>query len=154
MKRGRKREILTEKEARLMNILWANEPMYVREILAQCPDPKPHFNTVSTTVRNLEAKGYVAHEVVAGNHRFYPVVGRDKFRERTLAEVIRDYFGNSYKKAVSMLAQEEKITPDELREIIDLIESKAKESEGEESRGHTPSSDLLSRDEADTNNCK
>lgn len=133
MKRGRKREVLTEKEAVIMNMLWANDPMYVREIVELYPDPKPHFNTVATTVRNLEAKGYVDHDVVAGNHRFYPLVARSEFRERTLAEVIRDYFGNSYKRAVSMLAEEEKITADDLREIIDLIENKSENKNESES---------------------
>lgn len=125
MKAGRKPRMLTEKEAFIMNILWDSErPLYVREILEKYPEPRPHFNTVATTVRILEDKGYVAHEVVGGSHRFIAIASRDEFRARGLADLIRDYFAGSYKSAVSALVEEEKISVDELREIIDIIEKK------------------------------
>ena len=54
---GRKRKILTEKETEIMNMLWERGPMFVKEMLVMYPDPKPHFNTVSTLVRILEDKG-------------------------------------------------------------------------------------------------
>lgn len=124
MKAGRKRQTLTEKEAVLMNLLWDNGPLFVREMVERYTEPKPHFNTVATTVRILEKKGYVTHEVIAGSHRFSAIVKKEDFSDRSLAEVIRDYFDNSYKKAVSALVEEEKLSVDELREIIELIESK------------------------------
>ena len=124
MKAGRKRQALTEKEGRIMQMLWERGPMYVREMVELYDEPRPHFNTVSTQVRILEEKGYVGHEVVAGSHRFFAVARKDDFRERSLAEVIRDYFDNSYKNVVSALAEEEKISVEELREIIDLVERK------------------------------
>lgn len=125
MKAGRKPRMLTEKEAFIMNVLWDSErPLYVREILEKYPEPRPHFNTVATTVRILEDKGYVAHEVVGGSHRFIAIASRDDFRARGLADLIRDYFAGSYKSAVSALVEEEKISVDELREIIDIIEKK------------------------------
>lgn len=48
----------------------------------------------------------------------------ENFREKSLAEVVRNFFNNSYKSAVSALVEEEKISVEELREIIDLIEQK------------------------------
>ena len=107
-----------------MNMLWENGSMFIREMVDIYPEPKPHFNTVATTIRILEKKGYVGHEVIAGSHRFYAIAERAEFGDRTLAQVIRDYFGNSYKRAVSALAEEEKISAQELREILDLIENK------------------------------
>lgn len=124
MKAGRKRQVITEKEAVLMNMLWENGSMFIREMVDIYPEPKPHFNTVATTIRILEKKGYVGHEVIAGSHQFYAIAERAEFGDRTLAQVIRDYFGNSYKRAVSALAEEEKISAQELREILDLIENK------------------------------
>lgn len=124
MKAGRKRQVITEKEAVLMNMLWENGSMFIREMVDIYPEPKPHFNTVATTIRILEKKGYVGHEVIADSHRFYAIAERAEFGDRTLAQVIRDYFGNSYKRAVSALAEEEKISAQELREILDLIENK------------------------------
>ncbi|MDE6027076.1 MAG: BlaI/MecI/CopY family transcriptional regulator [Muribaculaceae bacterium] len=127
MKAGRKKQELTEKEAVIMNLLWDNGPLFVREMIDLYPEPKPHFNTVSTTVRILEGKGYVGHEVLGNSHRFYAIADKSDFRSRSLSAVIRDYFGNSYKSAVSALAEEEKISVEELKEIIDIIESRNKE---------------------------
>lgn len=124
MKAGRKRQVLTEKEAQIMQMLWSRGPMFVREMVALYPEPKPHVNTVSTTVRILEDKGYVSHEPVGGSHRYYAVARMEDFRERSLTDLVRNYFNNSYKSAVSALVEDEKISVDELREIIDLIERK------------------------------
>ncbi|MDE5795871.1 MAG: BlaI/MecI/CopY family transcriptional regulator [Muribaculaceae bacterium] len=126
MKAGRKKQILTQKEAVIMQMLWERGPLFVREMLEFYPEPKPHFNTIATTVRILEGKGYVSHEVLGGTHRFFAVADKNEFRTRSLADVIRDYFGNSYKSAVSALAEEEKISVDELKEIIAMIEGKDK----------------------------
>ena len=124
MKPGRKPKALTEREAAIMKLLWERGPMFVREMLEFYPEPKPHFNTVSTTVRNLEEKGYVTHEALGGSHRYSAAVSPENFREKSLAEVVRNFFNNSYKSAVSALVEEEKISVEELREIIDLIEQK------------------------------
>lgn len=126
MKAGRKKSVLTEKETLIMNVLWEHGPLFIREMLDYYDEPKPHFNTVSTLVRILETKGYVGHEVFGPSHRFYAIAQPAEFRDRSLADVVRNFFGNSYKSAVSALAEEEKISVDELREIIDLIESKKK----------------------------
>ena len=124
MKAGRKPKALTDKEAAVMKLLWERGPMFVREMLELYPEPRPHFNTVSTTVRNLKEKGYVTHEAIGASHRYAAAVPPEHFRDKSLAEVVRNFFNNSYKSAVSALVEEEKISVEELREIIDIIERK------------------------------
>lgn len=131
MKAGRKKQLLTEKETEIMNLLWEYGPLFVREMVEFYPEPRPHFNTVATLVRILETKGYVTHEVLGSSHRFRAVADRSLFRNRSLADVIRNYFGNSYKMAVSALVEEEKISVDELKEIVDLIEKKNNSGDSE-----------------------
>ena len=55
-------EKLTPREEELMRCFWTRGPLFVRELVALWPEPKPHFNTLSTMVRGLEAKGYVGHK--------------------------------------------------------------------------------------------
>ena len=124
MKAGRKRQMLTEKETEIMQLLWDRGPLFVREMVELYPEPKPHFNTLATLVRILEEKGYVGHEKLGNSHRFYAIARKSDFSRRSLGEVIRDYFNNSYKNAVSALVEDEKISVDELKEIISIIESK------------------------------
>lgn len=114
--------ILAERERSVMQMLWDHGPLFVREMVELSEEPKPHFNTLSTTVRNLEAKGYVEHETFGTTYRYKAVARREDFRERSLAEVVANYFSNSYKKIVLALVEEEKISVDELREIIDMVE--------------------------------
>lgn len=125
MKPGRKpNPLLTEKEMTIMKMLWEHGPLFVREMLMHYPDPKPHFNTVSTLVRILEEKGRVAHETFGSTYRYHAVTRQEEMRDRSLKQVITDYFNNSYKSAVSALVEEEKISLDELKEIIKMVEEK------------------------------
>lgn len=124
MNPGRTRQILTERETEIMQMLWDRGPLFVREMLEIYPEPKPHFNTIATLVRILEEKGYVGHEKFGNSHRFYAIAQKSDFSRRSLAEVIRNYFNDSYKSAVSALAEDQKISVDELREIIRLVESR------------------------------
>lgn len=124
MKAGRKPQLITDRERGLLEMLWQHGPLFVREMVEHCPEPKLHFNTIATTVRVLEEKGYVGHEVVGGSHRFFAIARKKDFRDRTLANVIRDYFDNSYRNVVSALVEEEKISANELKEILSIIENK------------------------------
>lgn len=114
---------LTEKEAEVMRQLWSKGPQTIRELLAAYPDPKPHFNTVSTIVRILVDKGYVAHTGERNNAYTYgATVDSDAFGGRSLAQLVKNYFNNSYRSVVSALVEDEKISVEELREIIDMVE--------------------------------
>lgn len=119
---SRKKQTLTPREEELMQLLWDNGPMYVRELVQLYPDPKPHVNTVSTVVRTLEEKGYVNHEAAGTGYKYFSVAQKEDFADKTLNNVIKGYFNNSYLNAVSTLVKTEKISVDELRELIDLIE--------------------------------
>lgn len=127
-KSGRKAAVITEKEMNVMNILWSHGPMFVREMLDFYPDPKPHFNTVSTTVRILEEKGHIGHEVVGASHRYHAIAPQRQFRDRSFRDLVANFFNNSYKSAVSALVEEEKISIEDLRQIIDLVESRDQSS--------------------------
>lgn len=115
-------ERLTRREEELLHYFWERGPLFVRELVELMPDPKPHFNTLSTLVRALEAKGYLAHKAYGATYQYYAVVSEKDFSRRTLGQVIRRYFENSYLGAVSALVEEEKISVDELRELLDRIE--------------------------------
>lgn len=115
-------ERLTPREEELMRWFWTHGPLFVRELVEFFPEPRPHFNTLSTMVRTLETKGYVAHKCYGNTYQYYPVVTEEEFRRCTLKGVIRKYFDNSYLGAVSTLIREEQISVEELRELIDRIE--------------------------------
>ena len=115
-------ERLTRREEELMRMFWEHGALFVRELVERWPEPKPHFNTLSTLVRGLEAKGYLSHHDFGPTYQYYPVVSEQEFSRRTLGNVISRYFENSYLGAVSALVEEEKISVEELRDLLARID--------------------------------
>lgn len=115
---------LTNKEEEIMQILWKLKKAFVKEVLAEIIEDQPHYNTLSTIVRNLEEKGFVAHNAYGNTHQYYPIVKMEDYRKRFMNTAIDTYFNSSYKNLVSFFAEEEKISAEELREILALIEKK------------------------------
>lgn len=105
-----------------MRYFWERGALFVRELVELWPEPKLHFNTLSTMVRTLETKGYLDHKVFGNTYQYYPTISEKQFSRRTLGGIIDKYFGRSYLGAVSALVEEEKISVDELRCLIDRIE--------------------------------
>lgn len=120
------KEQLTPKEEELMRLLWEHGPIPISKLVELYPEPKPHFNTVSTVVRRLEAKGFVGHNDVGGAFHYFAAVEKERFRSRSFGNFIKNYFGGSYYGAVSALVAEEKISPEELKELLRLVEQKGK----------------------------
>lgn len=115
---------LTNKEEEIMHILWKLEKAFVKDVLAEIKNDKPHYNTLSTIIRNLEDKGYVGYNAFGKTHQYFPIISKEAYREKFMNNAIESYFNNSYKNVVSFFAKEEKISVEELREIIQLIENK------------------------------
>lgn len=123
MKRENKNQTFTERELDIMKILWeSTDGLFLREIVDRHPEPRPHQNTIATIIKILEEKGHVKHESIGNMHRYIPITPKIEARNRSFRILVSDFFGNSYKNAVSALVKDEKISVDELREIIDLIE--------------------------------
>lgn len=116
-------EKLTNKEEQIMLILWRKKKAFVKEIIEEMNEPKPHYNTVSTTIRILEDKGVVAHESFGKSHQYYPLVSQDAYKKKFVSGIVDSYFSNSFKNMVSFFAKKEKISADELKEIIQMIEN-------------------------------
>lgn len=115
-------EPLTKKEEEIMQVLWKLEHAFVNDIVDELPGKKPHRNTVSTVVRNLEQKGYVAHEVFGPTHRYFPKVSKEAYRSTFIGAILDGFFDKSYKNLVAHFARAEKISKAELEEIIRMIE--------------------------------
>ncbi len=113
---------LTNKEEEVMHILWKLEKAFVKYVLLEVKENKPHYNTVSTIIRNLEEKGYVGHTAYGNTHQYHPVITKEEYRTGFMSNAIENYFNNSYKSMISFFAKEEKISAEELREILNMIE--------------------------------
>lgn len=113
---------LTPAELEIMQILWDRESAFVNDILAELPDPKPAYNTVSTIVRILEQKGYLAHKAYGRSHEYYPIIDRDSYTKDFMVNVLNNFFGGSASRMVSFLSSNESISLEETDEILKLLQ--------------------------------
>ena len=112
---------MTTKEEEIMQVVWKLEKAFVKEIIEELPDPKPHYNTVSTLARNLEEKGLLLYEAFGNSHRYYAAISQDSYRKIKLKDLMTNYFDNSFKNLVTFFANEESVSKEELEELSDLI---------------------------------
>jgi len=117
-------EKLTNQEENIMLHIWQLKECVVKDIVNDLEEPKPPYTTVASIVRNLEKKGYLKSKKYANVFVYSPKVKEDDYKKTFMSDVVKSYFENSYKELVSFFAKEQKITAEELEEIIKMIEHK------------------------------
>lgn len=112
---------MTNREEEIMNLFWDKGPLFVRDLLTFYPNPKPHFNTLSTMVRALEEKGLIGHEAFGRSFKYHAIVDRDQYGQKTLKGIINKYFNNSYLDVVSMLVKDRGLSDKEIEDLIKQV---------------------------------
>jgi BlaI family penicillinase repressor len=113
---------LTNKEEEAMMILWKARKGFIKELIDLHPEPKPLYTTFSTVIRILEEKGYVTHKAYGKNHEYYPLIKKEEYKKMFMKDIVTDYFGSSYKNVVNFFVDEKKISAEDLKKIIQIIE--------------------------------
>jgi BlaI family penicillinase repressor len=113
---------LTNREEEIMDLFWQKESLFVKDIIDELPEPKPHYNTISTIVRGLEEKGFVGHEQFGNTYRYFAIISREEFSKNTIKNLVSKYFDQSYSSVVSMFVREEKISVEEIKALIRQVE--------------------------------
>lgn len=117
-------EKLTYQEEEAMRFIWSLGPCFVKNVVACYAEPKPPYTTVASVVNNLKRKGYLKAERFGNTYRYTPLVNQEEYTRRSVGNIVRNYFADSYKEMVSFFAWEQKISKEDLHEIIDLIEKR------------------------------
>lgn len=117
---------LTKAEEEIMQVLWDLEHAFVKDIIDQLDDPKPHYNTVSTIVKILEEKGFVDHESLGKSNRYYPIVAKGDYSKGSMKQFIGKYFDGSFANMLSFFAKEKDISVQELESILKEMKNKDK----------------------------
>ena len=121
---------LTRAEEEIMQLLWKIEKGMIHDLLEKFPDPKPAYNTVSTIIRILEQKGFVAHKAYGRTHEYFPLISKKEYTKSSFRGFMTNYFGNSYKSLASFFATEEELSIQELEEIQKTIRDEIHKQKG------------------------
>lgn len=121
------RKRLSAKEKEMMELFWKNGAMTIREALDLCDSPKPAYTTVATVIRILTEKDYLDFKQYGNTNHYFPKITAQEYGESNVQSVISQFYQNSYRLAVSAFIKEEKLSVDDLKDIIAEIENKKEE---------------------------
>ena len=119
----KKSPTLTEAELRLMEVLWQNGPATVQEILQGLPETAPlAYNSVLTTIRILEQKGYVKHVKDGRAHVYTPLIQREEATRSEIRRLVNRFFGNSHELLVLNILEDQTVDAKELKRLRKMLE--------------------------------
>lgn len=119
-------EKLSQQEEEVMQVVWKISRGFIKDFLDELAEPRPPYTTLASTVKNLEKKGFLKSEKLANSYRYSPLIKAEDYKRKFMKGFVSDYFENSYKELVEFFAKEEKISADDLKDIINLIEKQNK----------------------------
>ena len=115
-------EKLTNQEEDIMLHIWKLGRCAVKQILEVLPEPRPPYTTVASIVNNLKCKAYVKAEREGKGYVYTPAIAETEYKRKFLSGFVSNYFKNSFKEMVTFFAKDEKISPEDLKDIIREIE--------------------------------
>ena len=122
----KKSNTLTEAELRLMRILWRRGESAVNDLVAAMPEGEAlAYNSVLTTIRILEQKGYVEHRQEGRAFVYRPCVAENEASRSEVRHLMSRFFGNSREQLLLSLLGDDEISPQELQRLKSAIEAAA-----------------------------
>jgi predicted transcriptional regulator len=114
---------LTEAELRIMDVLWRKGSGTVQQVLDWLPaKPVLAYNSVLTTVRILEKKGYVSHAKDGRAHLYEPLIGRQEATRSEIRHLVSRFFRNSHEALVLNILEDEAIAAEDLKGLREMLE--------------------------------
>jgi BlaI family transcriptional regulator, penicillinase repressor len=118
---------LTEAELRLMDVLWQRGSGTVQQVLDALPSkPALAYNSVLTTIRMLEKKGYVEHVKEGRAHVYVPLIERKDATQSEIRHLVRRFFRNSQEQLVLNILEDRGIDAEELNRLRQMLEESKK----------------------------
>ncbi len=109
---------LTKAEEQIMQTIWKLNKAFLREIIDELPNPKPHQNTVATIIKILVEKEFVGITVFGRTHQYYPLVSKETYSKGSLKSLVKGYFEGSFSSAVSFMVKENNLSIEELELLL------------------------------------
>ncbi len=116
-------EKLSLPEEQAMQTIWQVGEGNVKAFLDKMSDPPP-YTTLASTVKNLEKKGFLKSRLIGNTYVYRASITEEEYKKRFMTDFIRGYFDNSYKAMVNFFIEQDQLSKEELKEILEMIEGK------------------------------
>lgn len=115
-------ERLSMQEEEAMMAVWSSGEASIKNFLEKFPEPRPPYTTLASTIRKLESRGFLESRLVGNTYLYRALVTEEDYKKNFMSGVVKNYFADSYKDLVNFFIRQKKLSPKELKEIIDRIE--------------------------------
>ncbi|MBS1681657.1 MAG: BlaI/MecI/CopY family transcriptional regulator [Bacteroidetes bacterium] len=117
---------LPKTEEQLMEFIWKQKKVFMKELIECYPDPKPAPTTIATLLKRLQDKGYIAYTLFGNSRQYYPLVKKTDYFSRHVKGIIKNYFNNSSMQFASFFATSTNLTIEELEELKKIVNQQLK----------------------------
>lgn len=113
---------LTKAEEQVMQSLWGINKGFLKDIVEQFPEPRPAYTTISTVIRVLVRKGFIAYNSYSKINEYYPLISKSEYAQNRLKGAVQNYFDGSVTRFASFFTDNNEVDLRELEEIQSLIQ--------------------------------
>jgi BlaI family transcriptional regulator, penicillinase repressor len=117
---------LSNAEEQLMELIWRNEKIFMKELIENYPEPKPAATTIATMLKRMQDKGFVAYNIYGNSHRYYPLVKKSDYFSKHVKSIIKDYFNNSPLQFASFFTTSSNLSEKDLEELKKIVQDEIK----------------------------
>jgi BlaI family transcriptional regulator, penicillinase repressor len=117
---------LSKAEEQLMELIWQQEKIFLKDLVEAHPDPKPASTTVATLLKRMQDKGFVGYELFGNSRQYYPIIRKDDYFSKHIRDMVKDYFGDSALQFASFFTTNSNLSADELEDLKKLINQELK----------------------------
>ena len=117
---------LSKAEEQLMEQIWRQEKVFMKDLIESYPDPKPAATTIATLLKRMQDKGFVAYTLFGNSRQYYPLVKKADYFSKYVKGIIRNFFDNSPAQFASFFTTTTNLSTEELEELKKIVDQEIK----------------------------
>ena len=114
---------LTDAEEQLMDLIWENETIYMKDIIDSYPEPKPAPTTIATLLKRMQNKGFVGYNLMGNSRQYFALVKKSDYFSKHVNGLIKNFFGSSAMQFASFFTRETNLSTKELEALKEIVEN-------------------------------
>jgi len=117
---------LSKSEEQLMEVIWKQEKVFMKDLIESYPEPKPATTTIATLLKRMQDKGFVAYTVFGNSRQYYPLVKKADYFSKRVKGIIKNFFNNSPIQFASFFTTATNLTTAELEDLKKIVDQELK----------------------------
>ncbi|WP_428658050.1 BlaI/MecI/CopY family transcriptional regulator [Runella sp.] len=117
---------LSKSEEQLMELIWQQGTVFMKDLIDASPDPKPAPTTLATLLKRMQEKGFVGYTVFGNSRQYYALVSKEEYFSKHVKGIIKNFFGNSVAQFASFFTNATDLTTNELEDLKRMIDEQLK----------------------------